>query len=282
MRPHGRFVRLLTAVLLAVLAPGCAWLAPPPQTLPAETVATRLQQKATDFGGLQADLRLRISETVDGDTNKLPSLAGVLAFSATAPGMFLRAEKFTQEVFTLRALGQRFSLRLPRSNEVVVGGPFAYERLPYLVSPAEVKGAFAGPDLLGLTWPDTEMELTRSHYRFKVYVLGVLFRRVLVDRRRLVITRIERYDSLGRLHTLIELEDYAPVGESTAPRYLLIQRRQVSYDPPLSVTVRLDLDDVEPLKEGAEALMRPRVPRGWNVVDLDREPLSNIRALDLE
>jgi hypothetical protein len=227
-------------------------------------------------------MRLRISHTVEGDTDSLPSLGGILAFDPVYPGMFLRAEKLTKEIFTLRALGQRFSLKLPRSGEVVIGGPTAYRRLPYLVRPDEVKSAFAGPDYLGITWPDTEMSLDDEHYRFEARVLGVIYRRVLVDRRLLVVTDIERFDSLGRLHTAVRMRDYVPVGDTLAPSRLVVQRRQVSDVPPLSVTVNLSLSDLEPLKEGAQALMRPRVPPGWQVVDLDREPLSNIRALDVQ
>jgi hypothetical protein len=279
---HSRKALLLTTVLLALAASGCTWLTPPPPALPKHEVAAVLQDRATALEGLQADLRLRISHTIGNDTEAMPSLGGVLAFDALAPGMWMRAEKFTQEVFTLRALRDRFSLKLPRSREVVIGGPAAYARLPYLVRPHEVKGAFAGPDTLGITWPDTRMRVTPEHYCFEARVLGVIYRRIRVDRRELVVTDIERYDSLGRLHTAIRMHDYVPVGNSLAPRALVVQRKQVSYEPPVSVTVRLDLDNLEPLKEGATVMMRPRVPPGWPVVDLDREPVSNIRALELQ
>jgi hypothetical protein len=275
---------VLTLMLTGLLAltTGCAWLSPAPPPLPREHVARALRRRAAVFGGLQADLRLRIAQTVEGDTEALPTLGGVLAFDPTEPGLFLRTTKLTQEVFTLRALGPRFSLKLPRSSEVVVGGPYAYQRLPYLVRPHEVKGAFAGPDALGITWADTEMHVDRTHYRFEARVLGVLYRRVLVDRRELVVTDIERFDSLGRLHTAIRMQNYVPVGDFLAPTRLVVERRQVSDQPPLQVTVRLALSDLEPLKEGATALMRPRVPPGWPVVNLDREPISNIRALNLQ
>jgi hypothetical protein len=102
--------------------------------------------------------------------------------------------------------------------------------------------------------------------------LGVLRRRVNVDRRNLVVARIRDYDALGRTVTDVRLRDYELSGERLFPRRLTVDR-------PLSgVTVDLWLDDPKLNKELPRKTFLPVERPGWRVIDLDRQPLSAVEA----
>jgi len=231
-----------------------------------------LQERSDRCRSFQAKLSLYITQEIDGDEVSLPSLGGIIAFDAARPGLYLRATKFTQEVFTLKALGSRFALRFPSTTEFVIGGPLAWRKLPQLVRPAEVRSIFAGPDMLGITWPDTTMKLSADNYIFESRVLGTLYRRVLVDRRRVVVVAIARFDTLGRTDLEVRLDRYRDVDGTPAPHQLVVRR------PRLGFTVDMRLDDMK-IKPIPDAIFKARRPHGWRLINLDIQPVTAIQAL---
>ena len=269
-------VCLLSTCLLS--SGGCALLrpAPPPPLPPAEVVAA-LRETAERFHTVtDTDISLHISVTADGKTQRAPSLGGLIAFNARLPGLWLDTEKVTRRVFSLKALGERFYLAIFETREVVTGGPAAYARLPHLVRPGEVRSFFAGPDRLGLTWPDTTMAVQADEYRFDVPVAGVLRSRVLVDRRKVVVTAIRRYDALGRTVTEVVLGGHKQTDGVPFPRRLTVER------PLDGVKVELRLGDPRLNKELPAATFLPPQRPGWRVIDLDRQPLSAVEAFRTE
>jgi hypothetical protein len=219
------------------------------------------------------DISLAVTiTTAEGERERLPTLGGFIAFNVDLPALWLDTEKVTRRVFSLKALGARFWLAVFETREVLVGGPLAYAKLPHVVRPEEVRAFFAGPEALGLTWPDTTFAVEEDLYRFDVHVLGVPYRRVLVDRRTVAVAAIRRYDALGRTVTEVALSDYAPADGTVVPRRLRVER------PLAGVTIELELDDPALNKElPAEAFVPPERP-GWRVIDLDRRPLTDARA----
>jgi len=264
----------LALVFFALLGcSGCAlFQSRLPDPLEPAQVAGILQGRSDRCRSFQARVSLHITQEVDGDEESLPSLGGMIAFDAARPGLYLRATKFTQEVFTLKALGSRFALRFPSTNEFVVGGPAAWRKLPQLIRPAEVRSLFAGPAALGITWPDTVMKIEGVNYVFESHVLGVLYRRVLVDRRRIVVVGIERYNTLGRLELDVRLDRHEEIDGTPAPHRLIVRR------PHLGFAVEMRLDEME-IKPIPEALFRASRPHAWRLVDLDVQPVTDIRAL---
>ncbi len=270
--PAGVFALALLCAVLQVS--GCAQLrspappaAPPEQVVEAVRAWTGSIRTVTD-----TDISLVIETRAGGETEKTPTLGGHIAFDTALPGLWLRTEKVGREIFSLKALGGQFWLALPDTCEVVTGSAVAYGKLPELIRPDEVRSWFAGPDSLGLTWPSTTMSVEGSCYRFDVHVLGAPYRRVLVDRRKLVIAAIESYDVLGRRVTNVRLDKYATVQGRPFPRRLTVER-------PLSgVTVRLRLGDPILNKDlPLEAFLPPERP-DWRVINLDRQPLSAVEA----
>jgi len=261
-------------VFLALLGcSGCALLGGGvPEPLARGQIAATLQERSDRCRSFQAGLSLYMTQVIDGDEESLPSLGGMIAFDAARPGLYLRATKFTQEVFTLKALGARFVLKFPSTNEFVVGGPPAWRKLPQLVRPAEVRSIFAGPDMLGIAWPDTTMKLSATHYIFESRVLGTLYRRVLVDRRRVVVVAIERYDTLGRLELEVRLRRYRDIDGTPAPHQLVVRRPQLGF----TVDMRLSDMKIKPLQE---AVFKMNRPYGWRLINLDYQPVTDIRAL---
>jgi hypothetical protein len=216
-------------------------------------------------------IRLSVRTTVDGKTRSAPTLSGALAFDAELPGLYLYAEKLTRHIFTLKALRSRFSLEVPETHEVLVGGPVAYAKMPWLLRPDEVKNLFAGPDILGISWPSTEMSVEDEEYRFDVRVGNTLRRQVRVDRRQLVVTQIIAYDSLGRKLTVVDLGDYGLVQGRMFPHRLGVDR------PRVGVAVVLTLSHPELDVDLSEKAFRPTTRRGWTVIDLDYQDLSAAR-----
>lgn len=247
------------ALWLALLACGCAL--PPPR--PRDEVTDTIRRRADNLRAFVADMHLRIRVDLDGKTERLPSLGGTLAFDTAGPAMYMRATKFMHEIFTLRARGKRFSLRVPDRKENYVGGPTAYDRLPHLVRPQEVGAIFAGPGTLGLSWRNTTMTVEGRYYRFDVLVLGTLYRRVLIDRRDLTVRAIERYDAAGRKILDVQLRDHQQLGGTALARRLTVTR------PLAGLTIDLRLGGLELRDDVDLRLLNMATPPGWREIDLD-------------
>jgi hypothetical protein len=256
-------------------APGCALFrrAPPPPPIPRQQVIEQVRAHTTAFHTVKdGDISLHITTTEDGKPKRLPSLGGVIAFNADLPGLRIEAEKMTKSIFSLKALGDRFWLALYETQEMVVGGPVAYSKLPSLIRPDEVRGFFSDPEWLGLTWQETTMTVEEGNYRFDVRVLGMLRRQVSVDRRQLVVTTVCRYDALGRMVTRLDLGDYEETGGTLFPHALTVDR------PLDGVKVELELGDPKLNVDLPVQAFRPTERPGWKVIDLDREPLSDVKG----
>lgn len=270
-----QFACVLLALGVVLPATGCCLFgpSPPPPPLSSDQVVAALRADSERFRTVtDNNITLLITETADGRTHRLPRFGGNLGFDREKPALYLLAEKLGQTAFWLRARGMHFWLALPRTQEVVTGGPVAYAKLPEFLRPDEVRGFFSGPDWLGLTWPSTRMAVEQDDYRFDVYVVGTLRRQVFVDRRKVVVTAMRSYDALGRTVTEVRLSKHRPADGLLFPRRLTIER------PPLGVTLELRLGnpkinpDIRP--EAFEPAERP----GWTHVNLDVRPRSAVRA----
>jgi len=275
LRLRARIAALLCLVL--ALSGGCRLLprtaSPVPEPLPRLEVEAMLSRSAGRIRTLKdAGISLVIESGPEGDRETLPALRGVMAFDAALPGLWLLADKLGRTVFTLRALGDSFSIEFPHTREVVVGGPASFERLPHVVRPREVQLFFGPLDALGITWPSTRMVVEPRFYRFDVYVGGQLVRRIYVGRRKVVINRIVDYDSLGRIRTEIFLDKYRDIAGILVPFFLRVER-------PLSggrLTLRLSRPKLN--TELSKALFEARRRAGWKYINLDHEPLSEVEA----
>lgn len=272
---NGRFtfLTLVVALVVAAASTGCALLWPMPPPLPPDEVVREVRANTGEFRTLvDTDIGLSMAAVYQGRVRRTPTLGGHIAFDRTLPGLWLRAERIGREIFTVKARGTHFWLTLPETREVVTGSARAYEKLPHMIRPDEVQRLFDGPDGLGLTWPATTMTVEDEHYRFDVYVMGAPYTRVLVDRRRLVVSAIQRLDALGRVTTDVRLDGHAPTDGALFPRRLNVGR-------PLAGTA------VE-LRLGSPDLNRPIPPQafeptdhpGWDVINLDYQPLGAVRA----
>ncbi len=266
--------RALVAALLSVaVCAGCAATRPLPSPLPAPEVVKAVDRNAGRFYTLKdthVGLRIR---TPAGSS---PGMGGVIVYDRLLPGIWLRAEKLGRLVFSLKVLGSQFWLAIPDTREVITGGEVAYARLPVLVRPGEIERMLAGPDDLGLTWSETEMSVEGEFYRFEVPVLGGRYAEVLVDRREHVVRAIRRYDAAGRVTTQVHLDGYRPVLGKPFPHRLMVLRFGGRVQIQLTLG-KPTLDDPIPA-----AAFRPNPRPGWRVVDLDREPLSEVKAFSEE
>lgn len=268
--------RLVAALLAGLLAcaQGCFLLpSPPPPPIPRHAVVEAVEAQAGSFTTVKdtEKIKLRVKTTVDGETETMPSLGGAIAFNAEFPGLYLYAEKLMHHVFTLKALRSEFSMEVPETREVLVGGPVAYTRMPYLLRPDEVRNLFAGPETLGLAWPATSMTVEEDDYRFDVRIGNTLRRQVRVDRRQLVVTEVITLDSLGRILTVVRLGDYESVDGQPFPHRLEVHR------PKVGVSVTLQLTNPVLNAELPEKTFQPRTRRGWKVINLDYEDISAAR-----
>jgi len=265
----------LALLCLALASGGCALFAPRPALppMPRQEIITNLRRRTAEFSTLvDGDISLKIATSAGGKTDTSPTLGGHVAFDRRLPGLWLHAAKVGREVFDLKALGMQFSLRFRQTGELLIGGPVAYARLPYLIRPDEVQTMFGGPDALGMSWPSTTMALGAHECRFDVDVLGALFRRITVEPGTADILRIENYDVRGRLVTDIRLSDYRAANSARFPRRLIIDR------PLDGVQVELRLGGPKLNKAIPRKSFEPHPPAGWSVIDLDRQPLSDVRA----
>jgi len=250
--------RTIVVAAAAALCGGCSIfrspLGPVPPPLSRAEVVRLVGERSRRFVTVRdTGISLNIWVMTEKGMKKQPSLGGVLAFDSLRPGLWLRAEKLGQKVFNLRAGADYFWLELPDTREVVTGSRAAYTKLPELIEPYEVMFWFASPEWLGLTWDSTRMSVEPEHYRFDV--------RSGVD-----------YDLLGRVSTVVRLESYRETGGVLFPRRLVVERVLAGY--------RIEL------RLGRPQFNRPIDPRafapakrpGWRHIDLDREPVSAVKA----
>jgi hypothetical protein len=246
---------------------------PLPPPLPPEAVTDALRERASAFTTLKdTGITLILSTTVDGRRRTLPRLGGHIILDRSVPAMWLHAEKLGRTRFSLKAAGDRFQLDLHETTEVVVGGPAAYEKLPHLIRPDEADRLFSGPDDLGLTWPTATMSVEGRNYRFDVTLSGRPYLEALVDRRRVALVRVRRYDALGRVVTEVQMGNYKKTDALDLPRRLVVLRPMQG----VGVELRLGRPSVnEPIPP--EAFVPAEHP-GWRRIDLDVQPLSDVEA----
>jgi len=274
-RPLNRpLLALALAGLLAFGAGGCCTvfgICPVPPPIERAQVEVALAEQAARFHTVtDADISLKIAVIAeDGTEERWPSLGGVLAFDSALPGMWLRAEKFGQKVFSLRARPDGFWMEFPDTREVVTGSAAAYAALPHLIHPHEAVLWLGPPEHLGVTHDTTRMTLESEDYRFDAFAHG---RTVWVDRRRVVISRIVEYDRQGYEVLEVDLERYKRTGEVVFPRRITVRRPQAGY------RVRLGLGRPKFNKTIPPSAFEPKPRPGWRPIDLDYEPLSNVEA----
>lgn len=276
-------VARLKFVVLAALtcASGCCVLwpcrEPVPPPIPRSQVLAALQQRADQFLTVQdTAITLSIEVLTDEGMEDLPKLGGVLALDSRLPGMWLHAEKMTKGVFTLRATADRFSLELPETRELVIGGPQAYDNLPHLIRPFEAIEWLGSPEWLGLD-EQSPMTVLEADYRFDVLWRDALVRQVFVDRRKVAVSRILDYDLLGSVRTDVTMDRYREAGGIEFPHRLAVHR------PQHGCRVQLELGRPKFNRKLQRELFDPKTRRpGWEVIDLDREPLSNVKAFNPE
>lgn len=266
------------ALVLLFVFPGCGFLPktalkPVPAPVSSTKVIQRVRRNTHRFQTVvDTHISLYLAAEKNGKWDDMPSLGGLLAFDSQRPGLWLRAEKLGQKIFVLRAGMDYFWLELPDSNEIVTGGPEAYNRLPHLVQPAEAMLWFAGPEWLGLTWDKTEMVVEKEHYRFDVSMSGQIIRKVYIDRRDMHLTRIKMFDFFGRLQTDVRMNRYRNVDGVPFPFRLIVRRPLVGY------RIELRLKDPDFNKDIPGQFFEPRKRPEWKHIDLDYEPITRIEA----
>ena len=250
---------------------------PLPPTAPRQEILAALRKRADQFRTVyDTNISLTIQVKTEKGMETLPKLGGILAFDSRLPGLWLHCEKLTRKIFGLRATGDRFSLELMETRELVTGGPAAYSKLPHLVRPWEVMAWFGSPEWLGLS-ADSAMEVEENDYRFDVSLSGMLIRCVFVDRRAVAISRIVDYDLLGNVRTEVLMDRYKKADGIDFARRLTVER------PQHGCRVQLRLRSPKFNKDLQRKMFEPKKGRtGWSPVDLDREPLSSVRAFRAE
>jgi hypothetical protein len=279
---HPPVNRLPAACLLLVcLLLACSGCRAPLPPMPPEQILDALRQRSDAFSTIvDPDISLKIATTVEGKTERSPSLGGFLAFARALPdlwlpGLWLHTEKVGHAIFDLKAIGMEFSLLLPQSGEIVTGGPIAYAKLPYLIRPDEVQTMLGGPETLGLSWKTTSMTTDKQGDLFHINVFGALFRTVLVDPGTADILRITDYNVLGEVVTDIRLSDYEDLDTTRFPYRLQVER------PLDGVSVDLQLDEPKLNTLNKDKLLqtfRLHSLDGYRHVDLDVQPLSDVHA----
>ena len=272
-----RRLSLAMALMVGAALGGCSLLpagvGPPLPALGRTEVVQMLRERAANFRSVQDDdLTLIIEVVTESGMRRQPALGGVMAFDSLRPGLWLRAEKLGQKVFSLRAGADYLWLEIPDTKEVVTGGRAAFAKLPQLVLPYDVMFWFGSPDWLGLSWGSTVMTIEPECYRFDVMAGSLLLRSVLVDRRRVVVTRILDYDLLGRLSTEVSMDRHEEAQGMLFPSRLTVWR------PVAGCRIQLRLGDPEFNRTISEDAFRPLNRPGWRHVDLDKEPLSSVKA----
>ncbi len=266
---------LALAMLLAATSGCCIFRrgrAPMPPPLGREAVVVELEGKAASFQTLtDTDITLR--------SEGQPTLGGWIAFHARLPALWLRGEKLSREVFDLRATADGFSLRLPHTREIVRGTGQAYRKLPLVIAPREVQEWFGPPQSLGLDLPETTMTVEDTDYRFDVPAGEALLRTVFVDRWQVAVRKIVEWDPFnpGEEFAEVELGEFRRVGDREFPHRIVLYRPQHDYRMTLELS-RPKLNKDLPLKTFAPHKM----PADWRLIDLDKEPLSSVKAFSEE
>jgi hypothetical protein len=258
--------------MLAWAAGGCSLFRPLPLLPQQEVVAAMRRQAGCIRTVTDGNISVTFSTTGISGLFVRRTVKGHIGFDARCMGLFLGAGTTGADAFSLKALGLRFWLALPNTREVVIGGPAAYAKLPFLVAPQEIQALFAGPDWLGLSWPGTGMSVEGGYYRFDVPLLGVVCRRVLVDRRQLSVAEMEDYDVLGQEVLRVRMADLVPADGTQFPLQWAFER------PSVGIMVTLRLRQPAFNKDLAVQAFMPGERPGWTVVDLDTEPLSAVQA----
>mgnify|MGYP000473993918 CR=1 FL=1 len=250
-------------------APGPAWT----QQEVVNTLGSRYRKIRTIKAG---EVSLEASSDAGGVFRISPTLGGVLALDPHLPGLWLRAEKLGQEIFTLGLRQQNFWMTIPQTRELVTGSGRAFRKFPYALRPAELAALAGSPSQLGLTRESTIMVTDPRHYRFDVWQGITLLREVYVDRHDVTVRRVVYYAPDGRVLAKVELGDYAPANDIPLPRYLSL------YRPDSGIRTELWLPSAEinavPARQMRTFFNPPRKP-GWRHIDLNRQSLSDIKAL---
>jgi len=276
---HMAGVGLAGTLLLVWFLAGCSVLglagpgSPLPPPLPRLEVEAILSEHSGQIRTLKdTDISLVLESGPPEDRQKSPTLGGIMALDLGLPALWLRAEKMGQKVFTLKVDGDSFWLELPDTREVVVGGGASFERLPHLVRPAEVAAFLGSPQQMGITLPATRMIVQEHYYRFDVRAGGRIVRRIWVGRQNVAISRIAEYDSDGRVRTEVCMDKYSEVEGIRLPLRFAVDRPRsgckatIWFSRP-KLNERLD-----------RRLFQPGARPGWHHVDLDRQPLSDVKA----
>jgi len=276
-RCDGRRLALALTALAASLASGACCLLhrvePVPPPVSRQEVIAALQSRSAQVQTVyDTSISLEIEVEGEGGTEESPALGGVLAYDRGRAALWLRAEKMFQEVFDLRAMGEGFSLAIPETREVVTGGPLAFYRLPHLIHPYEAMMWLGAPEWLGLADSSTRMILEDEYYRFDVFAGGVLSRTVRVCRRKLGVSRIVDYDLLGRACTEVSMDAYRQVNGFDFPHVIEVNR------PLQGCRIRIELSGATFNKQFKAAVFEFRDRPGWEHIDLDKEPLSSVKA----
>ena len=184
-----------------------------------------------------------------------------------------------QVVFTLRARKHRFWLTIPDTKELVTGTEVAFRKLPQLVDPDELSLALGTPEKLGITRESTTMEVDGENYRFDVHHGTYIARRVYVSRREIEIRRIVEYTPSGREQTIIRMMDYYETDGIPVPYTFTVERPANQW----KVTLELSDPEVNELApERIRPLFNPKDHTGWTRINLDIQPLSDVKALQPE
>lgn len=255
--------------------------APPlPPPLPREKVVEHLSGRLGRIETLKdMGASLESEYGPPGDREETLDVGVDLAFDATLPGLWLHAEKVGQVVFTLRTRKRSFSIEIPDTKELVTGSERAFRKLPHLVRPEEISSALGTLEQLGITESTAAMEVDGEYYRFDVYRGLYLVRRLYVSRREIEIRRIIEYDASGRKRTVVHMRDYDPANGISVPNTFIVERPIRKW----RVTLELSDPEVNVLSpERIRRLFNPPVRPGWTYINLDVQPLSDVRALQQE
>ena len=266
--------------VLILFSTGCGLLPGRPAAGPAWTrpeVVRTLRSRYQKIRTVKAsDFSLESSSEEGSFFRVTPTLGGVLALDPHLPGLWLRTEKLGQQIFTLGLREQSFWITIPQTREIVTGTGRAFRKFPYTLRPSELAALAGAPRQLGLTRDSTIMVPTPRHYRFDVWQDSRLAREVYVDRRDITVRRVVYYAPSGWKLAEMKLDDYRTVNTVSLPHHLTLVR------PRNGIYTELWLSTPEVNSLSASQLRplfdKPRQP-GWRHIDLNRQSLSDIKAL---
>jgi hypothetical protein len=267
---------------LALCLPGCALWCPPKEPPPLPLGRQKVIEALSDGAGypraiVDGDARVRLRHRENGDWETDLTFGAVLAFERSGPALYLRGEKVGVALFTLKARGNGFTLRLPDTKEFVHGTRSALRKLPMLVALEQLALSLEGPQGLGLDSAHSTFRWDGDEYIFVVRdAVWSPVREVRVDRRKLVISRVSEYGVSGRPVLVLRLSEHGSPKEPPDWPGLVPYRTDIERpDAGVKAVVMLSRPRV---KEGLpSALFAARAPAGWRSIDLDVEPVDSIR-----